>query len=239
MIRNHKLSFDFDISETFREKIKAKKNKNDAHIDKEKVQDIIDKKDKIAQIHNSAEGLFSISTGDRKYSVSYDELVLIIRESPHLFYSKKNNMFLNLKLIRVIEKKNDENVFIYYSDNNELNFVETKYDDVKEFFELITEDEFSNIDPEDFEYFDEKHFKIQVKKYIRKNLFEQEYKNLELNNKLSITTIFSASLFYLIPFIPFVGFTKYSSIIFPITTILIGLLLYQRSNNKKRLVELK
>lgn len=239
MIRNHKLSSDFDISETFREKIKAKKNRVDVHVDRAKVENLIAKKDKIAKIHNTVDGMYLISTGDKRYSVSHDELVLIVRESPHLFYSKKNKLFLNLKLIRVIEKRNNEKVSLYYKYQGEILEIETKYDEVEDLMFFLEDSEYSNLSKSDFDYFKEKHFKTSVVKYVRRNLFEFEYKNLKLNNNLSLATVFSSSLFYLIPFIPFVGLTKYSTMIFPITTFLIGLLLFQRSENKKKLIELK
>lgn len=239
MFRNHILSNEFDISETFREKIRAKQKKQDADIEKDKVDEIISNKYKIAKIHNSSEGAYLVSTGDKKYSINHDELVLIIRQSPHLFYDKKSNIFLNLKLIRVIEKMNNGKVWFYYKENEIIDGLETKYDDIEDFFDLVERSRQGDIDKKNFDFIKEKYFKKRVLKYVRKDLFEKDYKNLKMNNQLSLMTVFSASLFYIIPFIPFVGITKYSLTIFPTTTVLILILLYQRIDNKKRLVELR
>lgn len=239
MIRNHKLSSDFDISETFREKIKAKKGQKNTDLDLSKITEIISKKETIAKINYTTDGMHIVFTGDKIYPVNHDELVRIIRESPHLYYSKADNMFLNLKLVRVIEKINNEKVFLYYRENQEDLSVETKFDNLEDAMFFFGSNDSSPINKKDYGFVKGKHFKTKFQKYIRNNLFEKEYKDLIMNNNLSLGSILSASLFYMIPFIPYVQTTKYSISIIPITTILIGLLCFQRALNKRKIIALR
>ncbi len=237
MMKNHLLSKDFDISPTFREKIRAKKQKKDADLDLDVVNTIIIQKHKIDYIQCSNEGVNNLFLDGKRYSLNKDELIMVIREASHLYYDKKKQLFLNLKLIRTIEKR-DNKITFSYDKGIGVEFLDTPFQELDDFFNLVESANIDFVKKEDFDFFNVKYFKIKSQKFIHKSLFVNENKYLEESNRFSIINILSVTLFYFIPFIPYVGINKFSLWIFPLTTLLISGLFFRRYDIKKQVLDM-
>lgn len=238
MIKNHLLSSDFDLSKTFKEKIREKTQQKDADLNLPVINDIIEKKNNIDYIQCSEEGANNVYLNGKRYALNQDELVMVIRESSHLYFDKEKQLFINLKLIRAIEKRNEDNVTLSYNKGNGVEFLNTKFKELEDFFHLLEKANVKDIGVDEFYYFKLKYFKIKTKKLIHESLFVNENKHLEESNRFSLIAILSSSLFYMIPFIPFVGVNELSLWIFPLTTILIGVLFLRRYNIKKQILDM-
>lgn len=238
MIKNHLLSKDFDISITFRERIREKTQQKDADLDLDVINSIIIQKHKIDYIQCSNDGINNLFLDGKRYSLNKDELIMIIRESDHLYYDKKKQLFINLKLIRTIEKRGLQNVVFSYNKGIGIEFLDTKFVNIDDLFTLIESAKIDIISKDDFDFFNIKYFKIKSQKFIHKNLFVNENKYLEESNRFSIINILSVSLFYFIPFIPYVGINEYSLWIFPLTTLIISGLFFRRYDIKKQVLEM-
>lgn len=239
MARNHLLSHDFDISPTFREKIRKNQQQEDIDVNLLNVKHIISQKTKIDYIQCSSDILNYLYLEGKRYSLNKDELVMIIRESDHLYYDKKKELFINLKIVRTIERKNNEgNPIFSYNIGKGIEFTETKFNDFDELFTILDKLKTKSIKKNDFDLLKIQYFGLKSTKYIHKSLFVKENKYLEESNRFSIINILSVSLFYFIPFIPFVGINSHSLTIFPITTLLIIGLFYRRYAIKKKILDI-
>ena len=239
---SYSLNSKFDISESFREKIRNQKNKKYNNIDKNKINKIENQKYKIDWIVYVSEGIYNLYINYDIIPLNSDELIKIIRFSPHLYYCKKNNLFFNINYIRMFfyEINNDQLcLFTYVNKSTEILKIRLDWDDISSFFEYISHIEGISIKEYDFELITVKIFNSSFSKYVKRKMFEKEFKNLYRNYQFSLISVVSAMLLYFIPFIPFIGISKFSISTLPITTILVISLLFSHFETKNKIKNLK
>lgn len=238
-----RLNNDFDINETFREKIRTEKNEEFNNIDLLKLERIENQRLQIDWIINVADGIYNVYIEHHIFSINEDELVKIIRFSPHLYYSKENNFFFNINFIRMFfyEKDSEEKdvLFAYVNKANDILKIKINFNSITDFFNYTSKIDFISLKESDFEMIKIKTLSGTTVKYIKKRMFEKEFKDLYTHYRFSLISVVSAMLFYFIPFIPFIGVSKYSIAIFPITTVLIISLLITHFSTKNKIKNLK
>lgn len=234
VIRNHELSRDFSIRETSREKTRRKNFGYSYHGNDNKLQEIIEHKEKVAYIEKHID-IWMLENGRGvKIGVSEDELTILIREMPHLVYSKKEKLFVNPVLIRSIYGTDDKTFCNCIIDDVERK-IEMSCDNYHEFHQTLCNSPFAKIDTDTF--FENK--KGLHTTYLKRNVFKAKVKSLKKNIKYAYVSMLASLTLYTIPFIPFVGKSEYSLTIIPINTLLIFMLMYKRRQHIKQLNNVK
>lgn len=245
--QNHVLSKEFDIGRTFREKIREETNEDNDTIDYKKIKKIESQKEFIDWIIHLSDGVYNLFIGDRLYSLNNDELVIVIRFCPHLFYDKKNNFFFNLSFIRLFDvpfKENSQEIIASVNIRGSFIDVVIPFHSIDEFFKEIKEIDYVNIKADDFEicYILSIFGKKIKKKYLKSSIFYHKYSDLLMHHKYSAIAIAATSLFGFIPFMPnpFFNFELEDIIFFYSGFIILeGLLLFHRSDVIKKMKNLK
>lgn len=238
-MKSHLLSKGFDVSITMRESALKKNNltNKQACIDTAMVNHLIKHKEQIDYIQVITEGRNNVYLNGELCALNDDELVQVIRQSPHLYYNKGKNLFINLKLIRTIEQTNSEKLVFSIDKGFGIELINTGFSNFEQFFDIVESLNVDTIYRSDFAKLNLNKFLTKTTKLIRLNLFTENERGLFKNSRYSLLSICSCFLLYLIPLIPVVGFNEYSVWIYPITSVLIFSLLFKRMSIKNTLLK--